>query len=169
MQNYFSELEKKKLFLEIPFSKGFALQNYRCAEYGIIEANNNEYQYWYIDFSMGSDQIKNWTQDRIINLLILINKFKVKPIFHGNFKAPIVSDVDEIRKAAIEYTKNEIDIAYQFSSPLIIHAGAIVEPRTVRQAKQKALDDLLLSLEKLIEYANDFGVELWLENLSNYK
>jgi L-ribulose-5-phosphate 3-epimerase len=153
----------------VSFASGFALQGYHTAEEGLHVACENGYQHWYIDFSLPTEILDTWTPTRINQLLLLLKQWQLAPIFHGNFKVPLASDVSDLRKAAVNYTKKEIDIAAYFKAPLIIHGGGIVEPRHVRQAKLNALDNLLFSLEELISYANNLGVTLWLENLSNYQ
>jgi L-ribulose-5-phosphate 3-epimerase len=151
------------------FVAGYALQNYSSAEKGIIDAYENGYQYWYIDASLSLDAHNKWNVKRIDNMIGLIEKHNIYPLIHGNFKVPLGSDVDELRNAAIEYTKREIDLASALSAPLIIHGGAIVEPRLVRKAKNEAINNFLSSLNVLCRYANTKKVELYLENLSNYK
>jgi len=152
----------------IPFVAGYALQNYSCAEQGILDACLNEYQYWYIDGSLSSEAPKNWNDKRINNMISLIEKYKINPLFHGNYKVPLSSDVDELRHTAIQYTKNEINLASELSAPLIIHGGAIVEPRLVKTVKKQAINNFLFSLDELYSYAIGKNVPIYLENLSNY-
>ncbi len=146
-----------------------AIQNYQIAEIGIEHAYQNQYQYWYIDTSLPEELPECWTLDRINKLKIKINKLQVSPIIHGNFKAPLCHEVDIIREAAICHVKKEIDLAETLNAPLIIHAGAIVEPRLVQTAKQYALTLFLKSLIELKNYAESKNVSIWLENLCNYK
>ena len=167
MEYYLDNQERIKL-LDLPFAKYFALQEYQIAEKGIERAYQFGYSHWYVDFSLPSEALTTWTSERITQLAHLISTYCVYPIFHGNFKAPLASDLEELRVAAVAYTKKEIDIAAKFSAPLILHAGGIVEPRLVKQVKQKALENFLLSLYELVEYACSRGVKLWVENLSNY-
>lgn len=155
--------------VSLPFVTGFALQNYSQAEKSIIDASIAGYQYWYIDGSMSSDIPKNWDINRIKNMISLIEQYNVRPIYHGNFKVPLSSDVDEIRLAAIQYTKKEIDLASELSAPLIIHGGAVVEPRLVNKVKKEALNNFLYSLDDLSRYARSKNVIIYLENLSNYQ
>lgn len=113
--------------------------------------------------------VPDWSSERIENLNNLIKKYNVQPIFHGNFKAPLGSDVDYLREAAVTYVKQEIDIAAKIGAPLVIHGGGIVEPKKIVLAKQKALDNYILSIKELAEYAAEKSVDIYLENLSNYK
>src|SRR5688572_10201353 len=105
----------------LPFVIGYALQNYSHAEQGIIDAHLHGYQYWYIDGSLSSDAARNWDYKRINNMISLIDQYKITPLFHGNYKVPLSSDVAELRYAAVQYTKNEINLASELSAPLIIH------------------------------------------------
>jgi len=160
-------LTHKKIHL--PFVAGYALQNYSCAEKGMMDAVENGYQYWYLDVSLPSNIVKKWDNIRIENLLCAIELYPIKPIFHGNYKVPLASDVDELRMAALRYTKQEIDLASAFSAPLIIHGGVIVEPRQINTIKKEALNNFLSSVEELTNYALKKNVSIYLENLSNYK
>ena len=151
-----------------PFVKFTALQKYYSAEEGIQVAFENNYSHWYVDLSLTSEADLFSNEKRIDCLNKIIHEKQVFPIVHGNFKSTLSSDLQELRRAAIEYTKKEIIIASKLSAPLIIHGGAIVEPRLVKKAKQDALTYFLESTKELQEFAKKHGVELWLENLSNY-
>lgn len=155
--------------IQIPFVSAYAQQQYLSAEEGIVSAKKEQCDYWYIDGSLDSEMPNNWTKKRVDNLRTLIECYDVKPIFHGNFKSPLSSDVEEIRQAAVAYTKKEIDLAYWLNAPLILHGGAVVEPRLIRKVKQIALENYLLSVSELFEYAHKKEVDLYLENLCNYK
>lgn len=166
MASYYENiLEDSKL----PFVNGYALQCYLTAEDGIILASKHNYEYWYIDGSMDTEAPLMWNKERIKNILSLMEKYKTKPIYHGNFKVPLASDVNMLRMAAIEYVKQEIDLAAQLGCPLIIHGGAIVEPRLVIKAKKHAIKNYLSSILALTDYAEKKNITLYLENLSNYK
>ncbi len=151
-----------------PFIKGFALQPYLKAEDGLVYAAAHGYNYWYIDGSLTTDCIDEWNDARIEALKNKYIEHKIQPIFHGNFKAPLASDVLMLRKAAIEYTKREIDISEKLGCALIIHGGVVVEPRTIASVKKSALNGLIESIKELKEYAAKKNVAIWLENLSNY-
>jgi L-ribulose-5-phosphate 3-epimerase len=153
----------------LPFVTGYALQNYSCAEKGMLDAAENGYQYWYMDASLPSNIFKEWDSQRITNLIHHMELYLVKPILHGNYKVPLASDVDELRTAALQYTKKEIDLAAAFSAPLIIHGGVIVEPRQMNTIKKEALNNFLYSIDELASYALKKNVSIYLENLSNYK
>jgi L-ribulose-5-phosphate 3-epimerase len=153
----------------IPFVTAYALQEYQSAENGIIEAKKANYTHWYIDGSLEENLPKKWNNERITALQNKIQQLKVKPIFHGNYKVPLASDVEILRKTAIKYVKKEIDLAHYFNSPVIIHGGVIVEPRLINKAKKAALDNYLDSIQILVEYGNSKNIDIYLENLSNYK
>lgn len=155
--------------IDLPFATGFALQEYLNAEEGIVQASNNYCSYWYIDGSLVGETPDCWGADRIIEMENQIERYQVKPIYHGNYKVPLASDVQDLREAAIKYVKKEVDLAEKLNAPLIIHAGAVVEPRLVIKTKKMALSNYVSSLLYLHEYADKKGVSLLLENLSNYK
>lgn len=153
----------------IPFVTGYAEQEYLRAEDGILSAKEQACNYWYIDGSIDSEMPCYWSKKRIDALLKLIAIYGIKPIFHGNFKSPLASDVEEIRKAAVDYTKKEIDLACWLNAPLIIHGSVVVEPRLIRKVKQIAIENYVRSVSELFEYALQREVDLYLENLCNYK
>ncbi len=153
----------------LPFVTGYALQNYSCAEQGILDASENGYQYWYMDASLPFNLSKTWDTLRIKNIIYNMECYSVKPILHGNYKVPLASDVEELRLAALDYTKKEIDLASVLSGPLIIHGGVIVEPRQMNTIKKEALNNFLCSIEELANYASKKNVSIYLENLSYYK
>lgn len=150
------------------FVTAYAQQQYLLAEEGIEQARIDQANMWYIDASLVEEYPKNWSSNRIDTLLKNIDNYKIKPLLHGNFKLPLASDVSEVRQAAIEIACQEVELASRLDAPLIIHGGAIVEPRMVRAAKRKALDDYLRSLDVIINKAAKKGVLILLENLSNY-
>lgn len=158
-----------KMKHEIPFVLGLAHQKYLKAEDGIIDAHNSGCSHWYIDGSLHGEMIQDWDEQRLYSLKKQIQKLSCKPIFHGNFKAPLASDVKVFTDAAIEYVKKEIDICEKLQAPLIVHAGAVVEPKAILSVKDIGLNNFINSVRKLSEYAQSKGVDLYLENLSNYK
>lgn len=153
----------------MPFVTSYALQEYHSAENGLIEAKKANYTHWYIDGSLEENIPEKWDRERITALQNKIQQSKVRPIFHGNYRVPLASDVEILRKTAIEYVKKEIDLAHCFNSPVIIHGGAIVEPRLINKAKKIALDKYLDSIQVLVEYGEAKNIDIYLENLSNYK
>lgn len=155
-------------YFNAQFIRGFALQPYLKAEDGLLYAAAHGYNYWYIDGSLETDCIEEWDNIRIETLKKKCIEHNIQPIFHGNFKVPLASDVISLRKAAIEYSKREIDICEKLECALIVHGSVIVEPRTISSAKKSAIDGLVDSLKELRQYADKKNVHIWLENLSNY-
>lgn len=152
----------------LPFVTGMAYNADLNAEQGLYRAHLTGCSHWYIDGSLDSEHPENWPDERIETLRLISEARHIKPIFHGNYKAPLSSEIEQVRKGAIGYVKSEIDLCANLKSPLIIHGGAIIEARFVKQAKAIALQNLYRSLLELSRYARDKGVELWLENLSNF-
>lgn len=147
----------------------YAQQLYFFAEQGIEQAKTDGANYWYIDFSLPEEYPKNWSVERIDALIKQIQINQIKPILHGNFKIPLATDIDNVRNEALKTVLSEVDLAAELSAPLIIHGGAIVEPRLVIKAKRDALHHYLKNLESIVTYAAKKGVTILLENLSNYK
>ena len=147
----------------------YAQQHYFLAEQGIQQAKTDGANYWYIDGSLPEEYPDQWPQARINALVEQIKSFNIKPIFHGNFKLPLSADLKEVREIAVKQVLAEIDLSAKLGAPLIIHGGAIVEPRLVLKAKKEALDNYLRSLEIIAAYAERQSVTILLENLANYK
>jgi len=161
-------MQKSELVNLLPFGSGLAHQRYLSAEQGIKVAYENECTHWYVDGSLFGEMVNDWNEERIHLVNNLVNQFGIKPIFHGNFKAPLASDVEQFREAAVDYVKKEIDISSALNAPIILHGGCIVEPKTVVIAKRKALDNYVKSVLELANYAKENEVDIYLENLSNY-
>jgi L-ribulose-5-phosphate 3-epimerase len=159
----------KTKYATLPFCAGLAHQKYLKAEEGILAAFEAGCTHWYVDGSLIGEMTEDWSRERIDNLKRMIDELNVRPIFHGNFKAPLASDVEDFRVAAVTYVKKEIDIAQAIGAPIIIHGGCIVEPKMIVQAKKIGLDNYLKSIVELSTYAEPKGVDIYLENLSNYK
>ncbi|MFL6622725.1 MAG: sugar phosphate isomerase/epimerase family protein [Sulfurifustis sp.] len=151
-----------------PFMTGFGVQQYHRAEDGIVRAAEEGCTHWYIDGASFADRAAAWNKLRFENMRSLIDRYNVKPIYHGSFKIPLSSDVPELRDISVQYVLREVDVAAELSAPLIVHGGGIVEPREVSQAKERALEGLIASIRTIANYAEDKGVPIWLENLSNY-
>src|SRR5579872_7157044 len=149
--------------------KGYAQQLYYLAEEGIQQAYKDGAQYWYVDGSFPEEYPDQWTKERIDSLVKKINEYNITPLFHGNFKAPLSSDITHVREVGIKTVIAEIDLAAELSAPLILHGGVIVEPRLVIKAKKIALDNYIRSLDVIVSYAERKNVQILLENLSNYK
>jgi sugar phosphate isomerase/epimerase len=153
----------------LPFSTGIAVQRYMVAESGLAAARNEGCSHWYIDASIESDIPHNWSGSRIHNLVAEAADYGLTPILHGNFRAPLASEIDEVRAAALQYVKREIKLAAQLhAAAVIIHGGAFVEPRPTRTQRDAALERFLSLLSEAMRAAADQGVTIWLENLSHY-
>lgn len=148
--------------------QAYAQQHYLLAEHGLIKAKSDGANYWYIDGSLSEEYPEHWSEERISSLVNQMQANSIKAIYHGNFKLPLSSDVHSIRMAAVNAVLAEVDLSAKLSAPLIVHGGAIVEPRLVIKAKKEALDNYLRSLEIIVSHAEKMGVTILLENLSNY-
>lgn len=152
----------------LPFVQGTVLNAYLHAEEGLKHAQAHGCSHWYVDGSLDSEMPSTWTEVRIDALNRMIQETGVRPVFHGNYRAPLSTDIEVVRTAAVASVLQEIDVCAKLHAPLILHGGAIVEPRLVESAKVRALDKFVESLLEIERYARSKQVELWLENLSNY-
>lgn len=151
------------------FMTASALQDYLAAEVGLQTAMTQGYSHWYIDGSLEGEGPADFTVERIAALNEIIAATGVKPVFHGNFKAPLGSDVDALAASALDYVKKEVDVCASLGgAPLIVHGGGVVEPRLVKKARERGLNRLITNLRELVAYGKERGVEIWLENLCNY-
>lgn len=104
-------MESKLINPTVPFCTGVAHQKYLSAEKGLQTAVEGDCTHWYIDGSLFGEMVDDWTEARIVSLQAQIEASGVRPIFHGNFKAPLGSDVEAFRVAAVEYVKKKRSIS----------------------------------------------------------
>ncbi|TFF13967.1 sugar phosphate isomerase/epimerase [Pseudomonas sp. BCA14] len=150
------------------FCNGLAQQKYQGAETGLHAADEDGCTHWYIDGSLYGEMVEDWTEARIASLQAQMTVTGVTPLYRSNFKAPLGSEVEAFRGAAVEYVKKEIDIASRLGAPLIIHGGCLVEPDRLQMAKQIALERYLKSVQELARYAEGKGTDIYLESLAHY-
>lgn len=151
------------------FMKAAAQQNYLSAEAGLLLARQEGYSHWYIDGSLEGERPADFDPPRVHALNRLILESGIKPIYHGNFKAPLGSDVKALANSALDYVKQEVDLCQALGCrSLIVHGGGVVEPRLVREACSIGLVNLIDNLQQLVAYGKQQGVDIWLENLCNY-
>lgn len=154
---------------EMPFVTGVAVQRYLPAEEGVAAAHDEGCTHWYIDASLPSDMPSAWSPERVRGVTGQANERGLRPIIHGNFRAPLASEIPEVREGVARYLQTEIDLAAALNATaLILHGGAHVEPRPARSDRAAALERLFTMLQRVIPQARDRGVAVWLENLSHY-
>ncbi|WP_252979221.1 hypothetical protein [Pseudomonas cyclaminis] len=93
-------MESNLINAAVPFCTGVAHQKYLAAEKGLDTAIEGGCTHWYIDGSLFGEMVDDWTDERIASLQVQIAATGVKPVYHGNFKAPLGSDVEAFRVAA---------------------------------------------------------------------
>ncbi|GAA2106847.1 sugar phosphate isomerase/epimerase [Kitasatospora saccharophila] len=153
----------------LPFSTGVAVQRYLTAEEGLAAAREERCSHWYVDASLMEDMPHNWSQDRSRRLVETAAEQGLSPILHGNFRAPLASEIPEVRAASLDYVRQEIDLAARIrAEALVIHGGAFVEPRPTKAHRDAALERFVSLLAVVEREAAEQGVEVWLENLSYY-
>lgn len=151
------------------FMAAAAQQDYLDAESGLARALQQGYSHWYVDGSLHGERPEDFPRERIDALLELMQQTGMRPIYHGNFKSPLGSDVPALAAAALHYACREVDVCAQLgSAPLIVHGGGVAEPRLVAEVRQAGLHQLIANLRALVAYAAPRGVQVWLENLCNY-
>jgi sugar phosphate isomerase/epimerase len=151
----------------LPFVSNFAIHNYMKAEEGIIDAAKSNFQVWYIDLGFSDENPRRWNNNRIDQLILLTENYKVKPILHSNFSAPLASSHENSRLEGVIMVKEEINLAHRLNAPLIIHGGAIHSSSMTKEIKASAIETYLYSLIELKAYADNLNVNLYLENLCN--
>ncbi|GAA4627237.1 hypothetical protein GCM10023196_038630 [Actinoallomurus vinaceus] len=154
--------------LTLPFASGIAAQEYLSAEEGAARAHEHGCTHWYIDFSLEADQPCTWSPERVQGLRALTSRLGVSPILHGNFRAPLATEIPEVREGTLRYLSTELHLAERLGCPLVIHGGCVVDPRPTRSARRAALARFLSAVELILEEADRRGVEIWVENLSHY-
>ncbi|MFJ6135265.1 sugar phosphate isomerase/epimerase family protein [Kitasatospora sp. NPDC092286] len=153
----------------LPFVAGVAVQRYLAAEDGLTAAHEEGCSHWYIDASLLSDMPHNWSESRARNLVAAAAEHGLAPLLHGNFRAPLASEIPEIQAASLQYLRREIDLAARLeATALIVHGGAFVEPRPTKAQRDAALERFLSLLSVVVREAGERGVTVWLENLSYY-
>jgi L-ribulose-5-phosphate 3-epimerase len=153
----------------IPFVTGVAVQRYLPAEDGVVSAHDEGCTHWYIDASLPSDMPSAWSNERLRGVTAQARERGLRPIIHGNFRAPLASDMPAVREGVARYVQTEIDLAAALGAEaLILHGGAHVEPRPSASDRAAALERLFAMLQQIIQRADDRGVTVWLENLSHY-
>ncbi|TCO55749.1 sugar phosphate isomerase/epimerase family protein [Actinocrispum wychmicini] len=153
----------------LPFVTGVAVQRYLGAEEGLAAARDEACSHWYVDASHLPDMPANWSPQRRADLVADATGRGLSPVLHGNFRAPLASEIPEVHAAALAYVRTEIDLAADIrATALIIHGGAFVEPRPTKAHRDAALDRFLTLLATVVREAADKGVTIWLENLSFY-
>lgn len=154
--------------LTLPFADGIALQRYLPAEQGLINCHEEGGSHWYVDLSLPADQPSQWTPRRRSRLATAAAELGCQPVVHGNFRAPLASEIPEVRDGVWRYLETELALAAELDAPLIVHGGAVVEPRPTRSGRVEAVRRALDMVERLRGRAERCGVEVWLENLSHY-
>jgi L-ribulose-5-phosphate 3-epimerase len=154
---------------EISFVTGVAVQRYLPAEDGAVAAYDEACTHWYVDASLQSDMPDAWSNERIRGVTAQAGELGLRPIIHGNFRAPLASEIPAVSDGVARYVQTEIDLAAALGAEaLILHGGAHVEPRPTASDRAAALDRLFAMLKRIIQRADDRGVTIWLENLSHY-
>ncbi|MEU7866397.1 TIM barrel protein [Dactylosporangium sp. NPDC049140] len=152
----------------LSFAAGIATQEYLTAEEGAIRAHEEECTHWYVDMSLPSDHAHEWPQPRRRSLVKMASGLGVRPIVHGNFRAPLSTEIPEVAAGVQAYLTAELQLASDLGAPLIVHGGALADPRPTESGRWNALQRFLRALEQGLSAASGLGVEVWVENLAHY-
>lgn len=153
----------------LPFVTGVGVQRYLPAEDGLADAYEQGCSHWYIDASLLSEMPSAWDQRRRAALAHSAAGLGLSPVIHGNFRAPLATEIPQLQEGTLAYIREEIKLAADVNAAaLIIHGGAYVEPRPTKSNRALAFQRFLALLSSVVREANDQGVEIWLENLSYY-
>jgi sugar phosphate isomerase/epimerase len=116
-----------------------------------------------------SDVPSAWNSERVRHVNALAENYGLRPIIHGNFRAPLASEIPEVREGVARYLETEIELAAALNAEaLVLHGGAHVEPRPTKSDREAALARLFAMLQDVTPNAGNRGVAVWLENLSHY-
>ena len=152
---------------QLPFARGWAVQNYLGVEESLAFAQNAGATHFYIDAAYGADAVDAWDDARIERILEL-NSTRLTPILHGNFKVPLAHEAESLRLQCVDYAKREIDLASRLGASIIVHGSCIMAHRNPKESVKQAVLDFADSVNRLCAYAADRGVPIWLENLERY-
>ncbi|MGN6109043.1 MAG: sugar phosphate isomerase/epimerase family protein [Kofleriaceae bacterium] len=153
----------------IPFATSIAVQESLPLDEAIAFAVENRCNRFYIEGAYRSDGYAAWTPERVAHYRAILRDRGLRPIFHGNYKLPLSHEDEAVRQATVRSVMKEIDIAAALGASVIVHGSCIFTHRKPAQARLEAIDAFARSVAALQAYAEPLGVELWLENLENYK
>ncbi|HEX4421816.1 MAG TPA: sugar phosphate isomerase/epimerase family protein [Kofleriaceae bacterium] len=153
----------------IPFVTSVAAQQSLPIDEAIAFAVTHRCTRFYIEGAYHADRSDTWSPQRIEHYRAVIRNHGLRPIFHGNYKLPLAHEDEEVRQAAVRSVMREVDIAAALGAAVIVHGSCIFTHRKPMQARLEAIDAFARSVQALYCHAEPLGVELWLENLENYK
>ena len=153
----------------IPFATSISVQESLPIDEAIAFAVAHRCSRFYIEGAYRADCSAAWDTRRVDHYRAVIDDHGLRPIFHGNYKLPLSHEDEDVREAAVRSVMREIDLAASLRAAVIVHGSCIFTHRKPAQARLEAIDAFTRSVSALYRYAEPLGVELWLENLENYK
>ncbi len=131
------------------------------SEIGKIYELNFEYAEIGVEGPEGSTQIIDKKKNEIV---ILLNKFKLKPIGHTAYWIDLCSDYDYVRHAWILEAMREIRTARKVGIDLInFHAS--LYGMFYGEKRKALLNNLIKSLREIVRYAEKRKIKVMLENV----
>ncbi len=160
--------------LGLPFATGLAAQQSLPIDEAMAYAAEHGCSRFYIEGAYRADCSDSWDEARVAKYRGLIRDSGLRPIFHGNYKLPLGHEDEAVREAAVRSVMREVDIVAglggaELGAALIVHGSCIFTHKKPAQARLEAIDSFTRSAAALQAYAAPRGVEIWLENLENYK
>lgn len=153
----------------LSFARAVVMQPSRPVAEAVELAASNGCTHVYVEGAYADDGVAAWTDQRLAETAALLDTRDVRPIFHGNYKNPLASNVQEIRESAIGYARREIELAGRLDAPIILHGSAIFShgnPDDIRAEARRCFSE---SVRTLVSAAQDKDVDIWLENLEYYR
>jgi len=115
----------------------------------------------FIDLTLEPPEAAWWHLD-IEEVKSAINKHEIGVVGHTAYYLPIASTFDRVRAGAISELKSCIDVFSRLEAPCMnVHP----DWHTPFHTHEYMIENNLRSLRELIDYADDKGVQLMLENL----
>lgn len=153
---------------ELPFMTGCAVQKSLPYMDSINLALEENCSHFYLEGSSFEDRIDHWNDEKLEHCKEIMADNGKMAIMHGNYRNPVSSELEDIRKAAVKYACKEVDLASKVGAPLIVHGACIMTHRGVREYIDRALESFSKSVKEIARYAKTKNVEIWLENLEYY-
>lgn len=149
--------------------KGFAVQKALPVFESMALATEQNATHFYVEGSSKEDNASMWNEAKLAAVREHMRANALSAIYHGNYRNPLANEIPEIRRAAVRYIKQEVDIAAELNAPLIVHGSCIFTHKNVLPLLKKANEDFADGINEIASYAAEKGVEVWLENLEYYR
>jgi sugar phosphate isomerase/epimerase len=132
---------------------------------GVIEdlkfAEKNKFNWYEIQ---GTDTKFEFSPGTIKEIRGILEKSNINLRLHIPFFLPISCSIFEVSKASLKFAKREILLAKKLNvKGITIHSGRI-DHASRKEIFEKQMKILIKNLRELIKIANEYGIEIGLEN-----